>query len=202
MKIKIDNYKRKALFEQYDSYTNPFASITTKLDITNIYTLCKESGHFYATMGYYLSKAMNDIDEFKVTYDDGEFYIFDAITPSYTDIRPDETIGFYDVPLTATYEEYITSYDEAKKKFLAGESEPPIDGAYVWLSCEPWFKASAICPPSDKEKRIPQLIWDRYEIENGRCYVNLMIFFHHGFIDGFHIGKLLNKMEEYIASIA
>lgn len=203
MKTKIENYKRKEIFAHYDKNTNPFAAVTTKLDITNIYNLCREKGHFYATLGYYLTKSMCEIEEFRYTYEDGEFYLFDTIIPNYTDLDDDEMIGFFDVPLEADYEDYLTTFDAAKARFLNGESaEPSSNGAPLWLSCEPWFKATSIMPPFDKETRIPQLIWDRYEIENDRCYINLTIFFHHGFADGYHIGKFIDVINKNIAKIA
>ncbi len=158
MKKKIENYKRKNLFKLYDSYTKPFASITTRLDVTNIYKLSRKYGHFYATMGYYLTKAMCEIEEFRVTYEKGEFYVHDTIVPSYVELLEDGTIGFFDAPLTQNYEEYLKSFDEVKNRLLKGEKMPLSTDAVVWLSCEPWFKASSIDPPFDKNERVTQLI--------------------------------------------
>jgi len=202
MKKKIENYKRKDLFEHYDRLTKPYASITTKIDVTPIYELSKRKGHFYATLGFCLTEAMCEIEEFRVIYEDDEFYLCDTIVPSYTDVLSDGTIGFYDVPLEDSYEDYLSKFDELKKKRLEGIEMPCSNEAVVWLSCEPWFKATAIDPPFDKNKRVPQLIWDKYEKEGDKYYVNLLIFFHHGFVDGFHIGKLIENIDKNIADIA
>lgn len=198
MKKKIENYKRKKLFEHYDSNTKPFASVMTKIDVTKVYDLSREKGHFYAIFGYCLAEALCEIEEFRVTYEDGDFYLYDTIVPSYTDVLHDGTIGFYDVPLEDTLDEYIRVFDETKKKLLAGEALPSTEDAAVWFSCQPWFKATAIDPPYNKEIRIPQLIWDKYEKEGDKYYVNLLIFFHHGFCDGLHIGKLIDAINKKI----
>lgn len=201
MKKKIENYKRKELFEHFDSYTKPFASITTKLDVTNVYELSRKHGHFYGLMGYVLATSLKGIEEFRVTYENGDFYLSDTIIPSYAELKSDETIGFFDVPLEEDYEKYMLSYDRYKEDFLKGIPQKPNEEAVVWLSCQPWFKASSIEPPFDKECRVTQLIWDKYDFEGGRCFVNLMIFFHHGFVDGYHIGKLISNIESNIQKL-
>jgi len=69
------------------------------------------------------------------------------------------------------------------------------------LSCQPWFNFTGVIPPFDKSITIPQLIWDRFTFEGNRCYINLMIMVHHGFADGYHIGKLIEKIENTIQNI-
>ena len=201
MKKKIENYKRRELFEHYDNFTKPFASVTTKIDVTAVYELSRQKGHFYAIFGYCLTKAMCEIEEFRVTYEAREFYLHDTIVPSYTEVLNDGTIGFFDVPLKDTLEEYLASYDETRISLLNGETLTYSADAVVWLSCEPWFKASAIDPPFDKNTRIPQMIWDKYEKVGELYYVDLLIFFHHGFADGQHLGRLISAINENIANL-
>ena len=68
----------------------------------------------------------------------------------------------------------------------------------IWLSCEPWFTFTGFIPPFDKEITIPQFIWDKYENIDGKYYIDLMIMVHHGFADGYHIGKFIELLNENI----
>lgn len=72
----------------------------------------------------------------------------------------------------------------------------------IWLSCQPWFQFNGFVPIFNRELSIPQFIWDKYENIDGKYYVDLMICVHHGFVDGFHIGQFLSKLEKNILAIS
>lgn len=202
MKVLVEKFNRQETFDHYKNKTNPFSIVTTRIDITKIHELCKTKKHIYATIGYYLTKAMNEVEEFKYIYENGKIYKGDTIHPSFTEMREDKSIGYFYCPLVEDYDEFIEIYDREKANFLNGTAKETVtDDVEVWLSCEPWFNFSQAVPPFDNEITVPQMIWDRFQIENNRCYINLMIFVHHGFADGYHIGKLLSKIEEEINKI-
>lgn len=198
---EVKNFKRQDLFDMYNSRTNPFSFVTTRIDITNIYNLCKTKKHHYASIAYFLTKAMNNVDEFKYRYIDGKIYKCDVIRPSFTDILDDNTIGFYTCEMLDDYDEFLEHFDKIKKQFLKREykAEPVQD--VVWISCQPWFNFTGVVPPFDKSITIPQLIWDRFTFEGDKCFINLMIMVHHGFADGYHIGKLIQNIEKIIDSL-
>lgn len=181
---------------------NPFSIITTKIDVTNIYNFCKEKKNVYGTMGFYFTKAMNKVKQFKYIKKDGEIYIYDYLSPSYVETLEDGNIGFFLVPFVDNYDEFIENYKNIKQKFLTNtyvfEGE---DLGEVQLSCLPWFNFTSAIPPFDKDITTPQLIWDKFSFENDRVYVNLMIMAHHGFVDGSHIGKLIDSINEEISKI-
>lgn len=200
--INKKDFNRLEVFEYYNARSNPFAIITTKIDITNIYNLCKIKKHYNATIGYYLTKALNQVEEFKYTYENESFYKGDTIHPSFTDMREDHTIGYFLCEFTDDYNEFIKRYDLQKRAFINGENtNKEIDDSVVWISCEPWFHFSGLVPPFDKSITVPQLIWDKFSLENDKCFINLMIFIHHGFADGYHIGMFINKVNELINNI-
>lgn len=203
MRTEVDNFKRQDLFELYNSRTNPFSMVTTKIDITNIYKKCQKYKHYYATIGYYLTLAMNEVEEFKYRYENGKIIKYDNLRPNFTELLEDKTISFFTCELGSSYEEYLNNYDEAKKKLIENRKwDENVDEGEVWLSCQPWYNFSGLIPPFDKSVTIPQMIWDKFSFEDNKCYINLMIMSHHGFVDGYHIGKLINKINEVISNIS
>lgn len=157
--------------------------------------------HIYAKMGYYLCLALNEVDEFKYRYEENKFYKYDKISPSYTEQYSDGTIGFFTVPFKSDYETFIKDYVKIKDKFLKRDYEEKEQQDVVWLSCEPWFNFTSVVSPYEKDLTIPQLIWDKFIFIEDRVYTNLMIMSHHGFVDGAHIGKFLNILDEKITQI-
>lgn len=197
---EIKDFKRKELFEHYNSADNPFIIITTKIDVTNVINYCKVHKNTYATIGYLILKTVNEMDEFKYRYKDNKIYYCDPINANFTDMYEDKSIGYYVFNYEPEYNKFISKFKSTREDFLnKNELITDNDIDEIWLSCTPWFKFSALVPPVNKKITIPQFIWDKYELVMDKYYVNLMIMVHHGFADGYHIGKFIEKLNEKIS---
>lgn len=197
---EIKDFKRKELFDHYHSGANPFVMITTKIDVTNVINYCKVHKNTYATLGYLISKTVNEIDAFKYRYKAGKIYYCDPIKPNFTDMYEDKTIGYFGFGYEEDYDEFINKFKISRQEFLEKKeliTDNDIDE--MWFSCSPWFKFTSLIPPFNKEVSIPQFIWDKYELDDGRYYVNMMIMVHHGFADGYHIGLFIESLNRNIS---
>lgn len=199
MRKEITNFERQELFDYYNSKDNPFIYLTTKVDITNIYNKCK---NYYPTIGYIITLAVNKIDNFKYRYENNKIYKYDLLKPNFTHVFNDNNIGFFTCDMKEKYDDFLNEYNSIKNKFLeTNKSYANIDQGEVWFSCTPWFSMTSLITPFDKTITIPQFIWDKFDLENDKCYINLTIMVHHGFVDGVHIGLFLNKLNKIIENI-
>lgn len=200
MKTLVDNLERIDLFNHYNNKANPFVMVTTKIDVTNIYNKCS---HYYASIAYYLSCAINKVENFKYRYEDSKIYYYDKVNVNFTQKYKDrDDIGFFTVPFKDTYSEFIDEYLRIQEDFNINHSSIYNNNhGEVWFSFVPWFNFSGITPPYDKDVTIPQFIWDKFNFEDGKCYVNLMIMAHHGFVDGYHISKVLEYFNEIVSDL-
>ena len=195
----VKKIERKELFNHYNNEDNPFLYITTKIDVTNLVKYCKIHKNFYATMGYILTKAVNNIDAFKYRVQDGKIYFCDRIKSNYTQKVDNNSIRFFDLPDIDNYYEYIEEYKKRNNKLISEKCNILTEGMdCIWLSCVPWFEFTGIITPYRKSITIPQFIWDKFSEENGKYTVHLMIMAHHGFVDGWHISKLIEQINENI----
>lgn len=202
MKRIINDFNRAEEYKSYDKKTNPFIIVTTKIDITNIYKLCQKKKHYYSTIGYYLTRAMNRVEEFKYFCSKGTFYKSDTLQPAFTDLRKDNTVGFYSCPLEDNLDDFLEKFDKTKNQFLDGTLiKEKNDDLGVWLTCQPWYHYNSLVPPFDIETINPQLVWDKFSFENDKCYINLTIIIHHGLVDGYHIGLLIDAINSEISNI-
>lgn len=196
---ELKDFKRIEIFKHYHSCDNPFLMIVTPIDVTKIVNYCKINKNFYATLGYLVTKTANEIDNFKYRYNDGKFYYCDEVKSNYTQMRNDESIGYFDLPSINNYSAYIKKFVEIQDAFMSS-SEYFVDNDIdeIWISCIPWFSFSGIVTPFNKNITIPQFTWDKY-IQTGNTYhVNLSIMIHHGFADGFHIAKFIKLLQQNI----
>lgn len=202
MKEEIKNYCRQDLFDYYHKRSNPFVFVTTKIDITNIYDYCKIHKYHYATIAYVLGTAMNEIEEFKYRYENGKIYKYDKLNIGFTQMFKDGNIGYFTCSIKDNYKDFINEFKKTEEEFLITNKSIKKEGGELWVSCSPWYHFSSLVPPFDKNITIPQLIWDKFELTDNKCFVNLMIMSHHGFTDGFHIGKLIEKINKNINEFA
>lgn len=201
MKKEIENFERLDLFWQYHKRDNPFVIVTTKVDITNIYQKCK---NYYPSIAYYITLAVNKVDNFKYRFIQNKFYKYDRLKPGFTELTNSKKIGFFscEVLENESLEHFIEKYKMKKAKFLeTEESMLNSEEDEIWLSCTPWFSFSSLVPPFDKNITIPQFIWDKFDIVGDKCYINLMIMAHHGFVDGYHISLFLSELNDIINNI-
>lgn len=193
-----DSYRIK-LFEHYNEFDNPFLYVTTKIDITNIYNKCRT---YYGSIGYFIALAVNQIDNFRYRYEDGNFYKYDIVNPNFTDMFSDNNIGYFTCEYKNKYKDFLEEYNSVRDKFIKNnKSYATSKQNEIWLSCAPWYNTSSIVTPFNKNITIPQFLWDKFSLENDRCYINLTIMVHHGFVDGYHIGLFLEKLNNIIENI-
>lgn len=195
---KITNYYRKDLFNRYNSFDNPYVSLTIPIEVTNIVKYCKKNRHFYATMGFLITKTINEVEEFKYRFRNNKFYYCDVVNSSFTQIKDEDSIGFFTVPFTIDYKEYINNYVKIEDKFLNSKYVLKESIDEVWLSCAPWFSITSITTPYTKKISVPSFVWDKFEQKGNKYYLNLMISFHHGFIDGVHVKKFVDSLNDNI----
>ena len=197
MKKEIKEFDRIELFKHYNNCDNPFIILTTKIEVTNVVEFCKENKHFYATIGYLINKCANEIPEFRYRYENGNIYLYEKLNSNYTQ-KIDNKITFFSLEMNNSYKNYIENYDKKLKLIKIKEKEIVDKNDEIWFSCLPWMSFTGLIPPFRKECYIPQFIWDKYEFDNGKYYMHIMIMAHHGFVDGYHIYSLIDKLQKEI----
>lgn len=204
MKTIIEDYNRKELFNHYNVRSNPFSFVTTKIDITNAYNYSIKHKNLYATLCYVFANAINKVPAFLYYYRDGNFIKYDKLNLSYTEVLDNGNVGFISIALEENLEDFIEANNKRKKEFKEKQESLLLDDpecGEVWFSCTPWFKFTGLVVPFDKTIDIPQIIWDKYEIVDNHVYVNAMIMAHHGYVDGSHIGMLINEINNELAKL-
>ena len=195
----IDNYKRSQTFQHYNVMDNPFVVMNTKIDITNIELYCKKHKHRYATTGWVLLKAANQVPEMRVRFEQGHFYQYDKMNIEFMFPFENHVAGYIACEMKDNYKEFIDEYE--KQKTIFDKTQTSIfakDKGEIWCTCEPWLELTSIIPPYDKLEHTQEFIWDKIKEENGRYTINLCIMFHHGYLDGEQVGEFLKILNDLI----
>lgn len=198
--MEVENFERLELFKHYHEMDSSFIIMTIPLNVTKVVEFAKAHKHFYATMGYLIGKAVNDVEQLKYRYVNGKFYYYSKIAVNFTE-KVGDKIGFFECD-EVELDKFLKEFDLKKSKLDAyNDASEENREDVIWVSCFPWAKFNSLVSPHDKDITIPQFIWDKYELKDNEYYCNLMIMVHHGFVDGAHVGKFIEKLNYYIDNL-
>ena len=83
--IDIDTWNRKSQYLWFNSFMNPTYGIDVKMDVTNLVNYSKKTKtSFFINFLYCLTVALNEVEEFRLRYVNGEVRLYDYINPTYT----------------------------------------------------------------------------------------------------------------------
>jgi chloramphenicol O-acetyltransferase type A len=201
-KIDLAVWPRAELFRFFSTVSNPFYSVTFRVDVTNLHAYTKAHGiSFYYALGYLVTDAVNSVVNFRYTIRDGEVWLLDKRIPSFTDLKPDsEQFHIVTLPKIGTLDEFCCA---AKAKSAAQQSFLDQSGELddlIYFSCVPWFDLTAATNERDfdRDDNIPRICWGKYVPADGRETLGMSVEVNHRFIDGYHLGQFYQKLQKSI----
>ena len=198
--IDMETWPRKDAYHLFSKGYLPFFAVTTPLDVTELLRFTKKEGlSFYRAMVYIVSRAMNELEPFRLRIRKDGIAVCETVSPSYTIEGKDGAFGI-------TYVDYLPGETMADfcRRALEKEAsqreqmviEDDVRDDLVFLSSVPWFVASGVTQemPLDPDDGYPRVLWDKIREENGRKLVNFTLQLNHRLLDGSHIRDLLARM--------
>lgn len=205
-RIEYENWPRRELFEFFSALSQPFYSVTFRVDVTRLYDYVKPRGlSFYYALVWLCTRAINSVEAFRVAIEGGEPVLLDKRAPSFTDMKKGAE-NFHIVTMPAdmgTLEEFCRAAAE-KSRSQQGFIDPAAEsGELIYFSCLPWVDITALTNERDfdKDDSIPRVAWGRYVEENGRKTLGLSLEVNHRLIDGLHIGRFAQEFERLISEL-
>ena len=203
----IENWNRKAQYEFFKTYEDPFFNITANIEVTNLYNFCKKNNLSFSLACIYVAlKNINEIPEFKLRIKNNKVYIFDVVNIGSTVLNEDNTFSFCDFPFKSTIFEFDANGKkviEAHKQgvqFDAQENELGI----IHCSTLPWVSFTGFKHArkgDEKTKGIPKIVFGGLFTKKEQKKIPFSVEVHHALLDGFHVSQLFSKMQHYINTL-
>lgn len=204
-KIDLAVWPRAELFRFFSTVSDPFYSVTFRVDVTNLHAYTKAHGiSFYYALCYLATDAVNAVENFRYTIRDGEVFLLDGRIPSFTDLKPDsEQFHIVTLPKTSTLDGFChaaKAKSDAQQSFLDQDCETD---ALIYISTTPWFDLTSCTNERDfdKDDAIPRITWGKFVPENGRETLGMSLEVSHRFIDGYHLGQFYQKLQRAINTL-
>ena len=204
--IDYENWPRRELYEHFLGVSDPFYSVTYRQDVTKLCGYCKAHKlSFYLSLTYLVTKAVNAVENFRYTIENGRVALLDERVPSFCDLLPGSEL-FHVVTLPAGGD--MAAFCAAAKEKSAAQTAFLDTGAendgLIFISCAPWVDLTGLTNERDfhVEDAVPRIAWGKYVEENGRKVLGMSLEVTHRFIDGYHIGKFAEELTKRIEQLA
>lgn len=201
--IDMETWPRREAFTFFSGMSQPFYSVTFRLDVTRLKAYTKEHGlSFYYALVWLATKALNEVENFRYAISEGRAVLLDRRLPSFTDLHPGAE-QFHIVTMPEIGDDIETFCAAAKersarqKTFLDGDDTEDL----IYFSCLPWVEITSVTNERDfdPDDSVPWIAWGKYAEEGGRQRLQMSLELNHRFVDGLHIGRfyeILSKMIE------
>ena len=203
--IEKETYYRKGVFRHFTEDCKCSASMTARIDVTELVQFSKKTGtKFYIDFLYILSKVLNSRDDYRMGYlwQTEELICYDVINPTQYVFHEDtETCTLVYTTYSADYEVFyknaaadIERAKRTREYLLDAENHPNwFDASYIsWLS----YDALNIELPDGFLYFAPIINWGRYREENGRLMMPVSVRMNHAIADGYLLANVYRLLEK------
>lgn len=196
--IDESKWKRALHCQIFRNSIEPSYCVTFELDITNFLKKIRAAGlSFTFSLIYAVSKCANEIEEFRYRFQDGQIVLFERINTAFTYLDKDtELFKVVNVEMKETLESYVSAAAHAagsQKEFFKG----PLGNDVFQFSPMPWISYTHISHTNSgkMDNATPLFDWGKYFERDGKTLLPFSVQVHHSFVDGVHLGKLANSLQ-------
>ena len=203
--IDLEQWPRRAIFEHFSRIRWPFYSVTFDVDVTRVRDFAKARGvSFYMTMVWLVTRACGRVPAFCQDIRDGVLWQLDGRTPSFADLKEgSECFHIVTTPMEddpVVFAKKAAAASAAQDCFLDMSKE---GSDLLFISCLPWMRITGLTNERepDPDDCVPRIAWGRWEEREGRTILGLSVEVNHRTVDGVHIGRFTERLEEEIRAL-
>ncbi len=197
--IDFQTWERKEFYEHFINEVVCTYSTTVNLDITSLKRM-----RLYPTIIWLLTKAVNQMPEFRTALTDKGVGIYDEMHPAYTIFnKENENFSAIWTEFHADYNEFLSAYETDVAKFSSSTHyapKPDRPSNTFDISMVPWFTFTSfnINVFGEGKYLLPIFTLGKYFDDNGKRLLPISIQVHHAVCDGYHIGKFVETLQTMI----
>ncbi len=198
--LDIDEWNRRDTYHFFKDYSDPIFSISTQVDVTALYTYCKQKQlSFFLTNLHCSVYIANQIVEFRIRRLDDKLVVYDQIFPGSAVLHDDKSMSF-------CYFDYYEDLDNfikfGKEKLKDDEGNKVFDGKkealdLIHYSVIPWTSFTSIkhARNGTTADTVPKIVFGKIFEQANRRKMPISIEVNHSIMDGYHVGLYLEQFQ-------
>jgi len=207
--IDMESWPRRDHYEFFKSYPVPFFSMTTSVDVRPLRTMLKARGvSFTIGLLHVLTRAANDVPQFRQRIGDNGAIEHACVHPGVTVLCEGDVFRFSILTFYDSLDRFAAETSAAMERARTDEILLPdtfFDGGkprtdLLYCTALPWFSFTGMFHPvgPDPTDSAPRIAWGRFEEADGKLAMPLNVQAHHALIDGIHLAKFFQQVEEIV----
>ena len=161
-------------------------------------------------MLYIVVNGLNKVPEMRMRFVNNKPVIFDDINPAITVMTENEVFENVRFENKKNYQDFYNlskqEIDKAKHETKLTDSSYNLTDAWneYYITCLPWLNFTGANQPMTEElhsQTVPRICWGKYVNNNGKYEMTLNITVSHIFVDGLHISKAFNNIQEILNEV-
>lgn len=200
--LDLANWSRRELFEFFIGYSNPYFNVCTTVDVTNFTAFVRAlpGVRISQALHYFALRIANEIEPFRYRLKDEKVFVYDVINGGTTVLLPNESFAYAYFDYQVNFERFVAQMGKAVDDVRtgAGPLKPTMRDDVIYHTTLPWFSFTSFAHARTPGRgdSIPRIVFGKFTPENERLVLPISVEVHHALMDGLHVGRYLNRLEE------
>jgi chloramphenicol O-acetyltransferase type A len=200
--IDLQSWSRREHYEKFSAFDHPHFGVGANVDLTKFYPALKRQG-IAITVGivYVLSRAANEISEFRYRIRAGAVVEHEIVHPSITLLTGDDLFSFCTMEYVEDFKAFAARATEQiayVKAHPTLKDEPGRDD-FLFMTVLPWVSFTSFRHPMQLHPAdsVPRFAWGKFFEDRKRLKMPLDVQGHHALMDGIHMGRYYAKVQDF-----
>jgi len=198
-KVDLEQWVRKAHFEFFSTFDEPYYGVCVRVDCTAAYATAKRHGHsFFLYYLYQSIAAAQKVEAFRLRIEGGEVYRYDQIDGGSTAPRDDGTFGFAYYTYSGDIEEFMagSSRELERVRVTTGLERRSVHNV-IRYSVLPWIDFTSLSHARrfTAGDSCPWITFGKMTETEGRRSMPMSVHVHHALVDGADVGAYIDAFQ-------
>jgi len=201
--IDLQTWSRREQFRFFSAFDHPHFGVCANVDLSEFQPFIKQSGiSFTIALVYVITRAANAIPEFRHRIRGKAVVEHEIVHPSSTILIKEELFSFCDLEYR---EEFPVFAKKAAREIEYVKEHPALENIpgrddMLYMTAIPWISFTGFMHPMQLHPAdsVPRFAWGKYFEENGKLKLPLSAQEHHALMDGIHLGRFYENLQEYL----
>ncbi|MFN2498101.1 MAG: CatA-like O-acetyltransferase [Pyrinomonadaceae bacterium] len=205
--LDVTTWSRRQLFEFFLDYDNPYFNICLRLDVTEVLIWLRGRARVSVSLvnHYFALRAANEIEPFRYRLQDDKVIVHDVINGGTTVLLPDDTFTFAYFDYHHDFDDFMKGAQESVAQTIARPTfKPTPRDNLIYFTTLPWFSFTSFAHARKRGRgdSVPRIAFGKFVKENERTLLPFSVEVHHALMDGLHVGRYVNRLQEALANPA
>ncbi len=200
--LDLANWSRRELFEFFIGYSSPYFNVCAQVDVTKFLAFVRERPGVRISLAlhYFALRIANEIEPFRYRLKDEKVFVYDVINGGTTVLLPNESFAYAYFDYQIDFDEFIDGMGKAVDDVRTGSGplKPTTRDDVIYHTTLPWISFTSFAHARTKGRgdSVPRIVFGKFTTENERTLLPISVEVHHALMDGLHVGRFLNRLEE------